>query len=401
MAEWAYRALAQDGSVTRGVLKASSEHQFEERVRALGVILLDYENRAVKLASHRVRGRVGVRTIIDFTHQLSMLFRSGVPLVVGIGDMIADIDDVNFRPIVEDVHDRVTNGERLSNALARYPKVFPEDYVQVVVSGEESGAIDTSLDRLAANMEWRLATKRRIRSAFAYPAVLSLAVTGLLVLVVTWLIPRLSSIFTSAGMELPALTRATLTFSEELKAHGGVALLFLAGLVVGWNAYRRTAPGRLSTDALLLRLPLVGNLLRLIEAAQFSSLLGLLLNSGVHLVRSLEIARDAARNHVTKKNIDRIRNRVLQGGTLSDALREVGGFPSLVLRMVGIGEQSGSLVASFDRISDFFDREIPRRVERFLGVLQPALTLAMGAAVAFAVFSAFLPMTKLLGAMRG
>ena len=152
---------------------------------------------------------------------------------------------------------------------------------------------------------------------------------------------------------------------------------------------------------MLLGLPLAGPLALMMESARFSNTMGLLLNSGVPLVRSLEITTQATRNLVVRGKVREIHDSVLRGKRFSESLRAAGGFPSLVLRMVAIGEQTGSMVESLDRVTAYFDKEVPRRIKKFLGILEPAITVTMGAAVCFAVFSAFLPMMKLLGALRG
>ncbi len=401
MAEWVYKAIGHDGALFTGIERATDETQLEDLLQQQGAFLLESKSKTAVTAAISNRQQVPTRSLVEFSNQLAMLFQSGVPLVEGLGDMVDEMDDLVLKPVLADVHARISQGETLSSSLARYPKIFTDDYVQIVISGEESGELAGSLERLAESIEWRMETARRFKSAFAYPAVLLTAVSGLMILIVTWLVPRLSQIFIDAGVELPAMTRATLTVADFLKGNAtpivGSILLFIGTVVI----MRRTKKGRYALHGLLLKAPLAGPLALMMETASFSNIMGLLLNSGVPIVRSLEITTHATRNMVMRERVRTIHRDVLRGKPFSEALRGVGGFPSLVLRMVSIGEQTGSLVDSLDRVTTYYDKEVPRRVKKFLGILEPAITVAMGVGVCFAVFSAFLPMTKLLGALKG
>lgn len=401
VAEWAYRALGQDGKLIIGKDVAVDRDQLADILRGRGAILMDSKEKTAADAPRVGRGRVDPRALIEFSSQLAMLFRSGVPLVVGLGDLVDELEDPRLKPVLSDVYDRVSKGERLSSAFARHPRVFADDYVQIVISGEESGELAGSLERLASSMEWRMETARRFKSAFAYPAALLVAVTGLIVLIVTFLVPRLSQIFVDAGVELPLLTRMTLDAADFLNGNVGLICALIGGLILTILIMKRSTGGRARLHRMLLGLPLAGPLALMMESARFSNTMGLLLNSGVPLVRSLEITTQATRNLVVRGKVREIHDSVLRGKRFSESLRAAGGFPSLVLRMVAIGEQTGSMVESLDRVTAYFDKEVPRRIKKFLGILEPAITVTMGAAVCFAVFSAFLPMMKLLGALRG
>jgi type II secretory pathway component PulF len=401
LAEWVYKAIAPDGAVVSGVEKANSEEQLQEMLQARGSFLLKSKSKAAVMSASSHGKKIKPQSLIDFSNQLAMLFKSGVPLVAGLGDLVNEMDDPVLKNALGDVHDRISHGETLSSSLARYPLIFTDDYVQIVIAGEESGELATSLERLAESIEWRVETARRFKSAFAYPAVLSVAVLGLMTLIVTWLVPRLSQIFIDAGVELPTITLATLAVADFLKSNSNAIFGAFVALIIAVVVMRNTHRGRFCLHGILLKLPLAGPLALMMEAARFSNSLGLLLNSGVSLVRSLEISRDATRNLVMKKNVNEIHRSVLRGKPLADSLRAVDCFPSLVLRMVSIGEQSGSMVESLNRVASFFDKEIPRRIKKFLAILEPSITIVMGVGVCFAVLSAFLPMTKLLGAIKG
>ncbi|MEZ6197890.1 MAG: type II secretion system F family protein [Planctomycetota bacterium] len=401
MLEWAYKALGPDGKLLAGKEVAADRTRLADILRRRGAILLESREADDAARSRAVDGRVDPRALVDFASQLAMLYRSGVPIVAGLGDLVGDVEDPRLKSVLADVHRRIGAGEQLSSALGRFPKAFGNDFIQIVVSGEEAGELDRTLDRLAATIEWRQETARKFKGAFVYPAVLLTAVTGLIVLIVTFLVPRLSQIFLDAGVELPTVTRTTLAVADFLDTHAPAILAAIGALALSFAVIRRTGRGRSLLHAAFLKLPLVGPLALMMESSSFSSTLGLLLNSGVPLVRSLELTSQATRNVAMRAKVSEIHGAVLHGTSFSESLRAAGSFPPLVLRMVALGEQTGSMVESLDRVTAFFDKEIPRRIKRFLGLLEPTITLVMGAAVCFAVFSAFLPMMKLLGAMRG
>ncbi|MCA9322725.1 MAG: type II secretion system F family protein, partial [Planctomycetes bacterium] len=322
-----------------------------------------------------------------------------VPLVTGLWDVANQTENPDLARVIRKIHEDVTQGETLASALEAQPSIFPKAYVNVVVSGQESGHLGTSLERLAAGMEWNHETLHKLKSSLYYPAVLALAVLGLFILIVTFLIPRLTTVFEKAGAELPLITRMTLAVSHALTGHWPIIVAGLGLVITSFVVFRRTETGGLMTDRLLLRLPVVGKLLRMVNTATFTNMLGLLISSGVHVVRALEISKDSIGNAAMRQDIQNVHARVLSGESMAASLDEAHVLPLLVQRMVTIGEQSGMMTDALERISSYYDKEVPRQVKKFMAFVEPAITICMGVAVGVAVFSGFMPMMKLLTAL--
>lgn len=400
MPEFVYSAVVPTGKTRIGRLKAADEDEVQRVLAAGGDILLEIKSRREQ-AHGIARGAVPARDLIEFTEQLVMLFDSGVPLATGLADLAEAMTLPTLRQIVRHVHEMVCQGAPLSAALEVYPKVFSPTYIAVVISGQETGEVGKCLDRLARTMEWQLETKASIKGALIYPAFLLFATTGLIVLLVTYLIPRLADVFLKAGVQLPAVTRVALALSDFVRLRWpwlvGAIVAILAGVVL----LKATVRGRMRLDRFLLKAPFFGRLLTMGAGGNFANLMGMLIGAGVSIVRALEITCEAMPNRAVKAAIKGVHANVLAGEPISRSLGDTRIFPPLVLRMVAIGEQSGQMTQALQKAATFYDREVPRQVKKFMAIVQPTLTIFLGAAVGFAVFAAFMPMMKLLGALKG
>jgi type II secretory pathway component PulF len=332
-----------------------------------------------------------------FTRQLASLVRSGVPILRALATIAQQTEAPRFRRVVEDLGGAIRDGNMLSDALARHPRLFPRLYVNMVHSGESGGALDTVLSRLAEAREREEELRRKVQAAAAYPALV--AVVGLVTVFVllSFFMPRVVGLFREYR-NLPLPTRMLIGASDFFEESWyWVALVgVLAAVVLRRLAAGETGRGLL--DAVTLRLPLVGRLARESDIARFARTLGLLVESGVAIDRALQLSADTLRNAVLRGEIVRVRDETVRhGAAFSDGLRRSRHFPPFVANMAAVGEEAGRLEEALAEIASFYEKEVDQRTRLLTSLIEPALILVVGAAVGFIVFAMLLPIFKIGG----
>jgi len=301
---------------------------------------------------------------------------------------------------VEDVQARVREGAGLANALAAHPKVFPQLYLSLVRAGEASGALEAVLERLAGHLERAQEVRETITSAMIYPVVLVLVAVSAVLLLLAYVVPQFAQLFADVGEALPLSTRIVVASGELVRDYGVyLALAVAGGVALFWAALKRPK-WRRRLDALLLRAPLLGELLGRISTARFSATLATLLGNGVGLLEGLRIARAVVTNAVLDERLERVTERVREGSRLADALEEQAAAPALAVQMIRVGEESGELEAMLQRVAGVYERELQVGLKRLLSVLEPALILGLGLVVGGIVLSilvAILGVNELVG----
>jgi type II secretory pathway component PulF len=391
VARFAYQASDATGRLVRGVQLADSEAELDRILTGMQLCLIDF-----RVASARRRRRVPPQLMVDLCYHLGSAVEGGIPLIDALQDFCGD-DDNPLAEVMGDVARKVRNGAQLSDALGDYPQIFPDLMRSLLRAGEHTGKLDLVLRDLARYLEWRDQLRHQIRSALAYPCVVLGGIFVLCILLVTYVLPSFLEIFRELGVELPPLARGLLAVSELLRSH---ALAFLLGaLVLGFAVWRvlRSARGREVWHAALLRLPLVGRLVTMLEMARFSHNLGVLYAAGIPIVDALRMIRDIVQNVRIRRVIDSALESLRGGGALADALEREQLIPRLVVRMLAIGEASGRLDQSLERASAFYDRELPRTIARTLAVFNTLSVVLLGVAVTGMALSIFVPLYSMLG----
>ena len=402
MARFAFKAVSGAGEKVRGIREALGTDGLVAALERDGL----YPWSVKPLRERSRERRVVVRRVprvqlVHVTGQLAIVVRSHVPLVSGLSQIAQETVHPGLKAVLADVARRVEEGDSLAAAMGAHPAVFDSAYRSVVSAGEESGSLDKVLERMAGQMEWALDTRRDVRSALIQPAILGLAVAGLVGLVVGVFVPKISELFTRQGMRLPALTQMLVNVSDGLRSHGLMILGGIVALVVALRFAVRTTRGRLVFDGFKVKLPVLGRVIELFAASRFVSLFTLLHDSGVIVGRNLEIVAGATGSAVMDRGVARLRESVMDGKTLSEGAHAAGVFPPLVVRMLTIGEQTGHLTEAMGHVGAWYDKELPRALKRITTVLQPLLLLLSAGIVAFVVFAAFLPIAKLVTGGKG
>jgi general secretion pathway protein F len=329
------------------------------------------------------------------TRQLSTLVGAGFPLVSALDALVPQTKSEGFVKIIAQIKDAIVEGNSFASALSHYPNVFSNLYVNMVKAGESSGTLEIVLERLADITEKQQALKSRIRAAMAYPIFMALIGAAVLILLLTFIVPNITSIFTDMGKVLPTPTRLLISTSNWLTHYWWVLLLLLVAAGFGLRSARKTEQGVFYTDRFILRLPLLGSLVRRLAVARFTRTLGSLLQNGVSMLIALDIARGIAGNRLISEAIEAAAVDVEKGRGLGQSLGQADTFPHLAVQMIEVGEQSGDLEEMLIKIADVYEREVESTVMSMTSLMEPLMILVMALVVGFIVLSICLPIFEM------
>ncbi|SPE30134.1 Type II secretion system protein [Acidobacteriia bacterium SbA2] len=357
--------------------------------------------RSAALAKPKVRGRVNPRELSIFTRQFSVMIDAGLPLVQCI-DILADQQaNKAFTEILRGVRKSVEGGTTLANALRDYPKVFDDLYTNMVEAGETGGILDGVLERLSTHIEKAVKLRRAVKSALIYPTAVVLIAGGVITLLLWKVVPIFATLFAGLEVALPLPTRIVIGLSNAVASFALPAVIILGAGGYGLKLFYGTPQGRLLIDRFILKLPLVGSLMRKISVGMFTRTLGTLISSGVPMLEAMEITARTSGNAVVEKAVMQVRRAIEAGRTIVDPLRETGVFPNLVVQMIGVGEQTGNLDAMLQKIADFYEDEVDVAVGDLLTAMEPMIILFLGVVVGGVVISMYLPLFSLIGKLAG
>lgn len=344
----------------------------------------------------RAGRRIGPKTLAVFSRQFAVLLDAGLPLLQSLEILSVEGQHPGLRNILLEVRSEVEAGSGLADAMRRRPRAFGDLYVNLVASGEASGALNTVMDRLATHIEKVARLRSQVRSALTYPAAI-LTVAAAVVFLILWkVIPVFQHLFDDMSGDLPILTRLVVGLSQFIGAYVLVlaALAAAAGFAV--NRALRTRRGRETADRLLLQLPVVGKLMLRIVTGRTCRTLSILLSSGISILSALSIAANAAGNVVVAGALRTVRREVEQGSPINQSLRRTGIFPAMLCQIVHVGEQTGTLSPMLVRIADFYEEEVDNDVDSMMKLLEPALISILGVVIGTIVISMYLPMYSAL-----
>ena len=396
MSIYLYKATNSSGKVVNGSLEAEGEKGVVAELHNMGFIpmritlskgsgkRLDVD--ISKQISSFFKGVSG-KDILAFTQDLSTLLESGLPVDRALSILIDAAEKETVKEMVGDILKTVQGGGYLSDAMAKHPKVFSTFYVNMVRAGEIGGVLESVLGRLGAFLESSQDLKDYIKSALVYPLFLSFVGGASIIILLTFVIPKFSVIFSDMGQAIPFSTRFLLGLSEVLRAYWWVILGGLGAIFFFLRRYFRTRAGRLRLDRNKLSLPIAGELVKKIEVARFARTLGTLTKSGVPILQALVLVKDIIGNRVIAKSMEEVYDRVKEGDKLSKPLSDSGVFPSLAIQMITVGEETGRLDSMLLRVAENYEKMVRDTVKRFISLLEPAMILAMGLVVGFVVIS--------------
>ncbi len=390
-----YVARTRDGGRRRGIITADNRQAVMRSLQNQG-LLPESVNEKGKSSGPKRDARVKTGEILVFTRQLSTIVNAGLPLLQGLEILAEQTEDLRFAGVLREIGADVEGGESFSDALRKHPRVFADLYVSMVRAGEASGNLDNVLLQLADYLESMEELKRRIRAAMTYPVVAFSMILLIAAGLIIWVVPQFAEIFSSFDKALPAPTQMLITISEILRSWK-IFVVIAAGIgaVIGLRAYGATPVGKYNLDAIKLRLPVFGKMLRKVSISRFARTLSTLTRSGVAILAALEIVERTAGNEVFARAVRKAGDSVRGGETLAEPLARSGEFPAMVTRMIGVGEKTGALEQMLSKISDFYDSEVKAAVDALTSLIEPLLILMMGIVVGGIVIALFMPILQL------
>jgi type IV pilus assembly protein PilC len=346
-----------------------------------------------------LRPKVTNKDIVVFTRQFSTMIDAGLPLVQGLTILGEQCENPTFKAILKEITKDVEGGSTLAEAMKKHPKVFDSLFVNLVAAGEVGGILDTILRRLAQFIEKAERLKSQIKGAMTYPIVVMAIAIIVIGVILVFVIPVFEDMFKSFGSALPTPTQIVVNMSRFLKGNIHWVILALGALIYGLKRYRGTESGRKQTDALFLKLPVFGNLLKKTAVARFTRTLGTMISSGVPILDALEIVAKTAGNVVIEEIIYEVRGSIAEGQTIAEPLSENDIFPGMVIQMIAVGEATGALDSMLEKIADFYDEEVDAAVAALTSMLEPLLMVFLGGSIGGLVIAMYLPIFGMAAAM--
>ncbi|MBX3157897.1 MAG: type II secretion system F family protein [Deltaproteobacteria bacterium] len=401
MAKFQWEATTRAGEKKRGTMDAENATAVESRLRADG-LTVDRVKRTDGALNITIGSGVTPKDLQIFTRQLATMIDAGLPLVQCLDILAAQTPNKTFQRILQQVKSSVEQGSTFSDALKKHPKVFDELYVNLVAAGEVGGILDTILNRLAVYIEKAVKLRNQVKSAMFYPIGILVVAVGVIAVMLVKVIPTFESMYKQMNnAQLPGATRVVIGISHGfidkwyLYVGSVVALIFIVVTA------RRTDGGREFFDRVMLRMPVIGPTLRKIVVARFTRTLGTLLASGVPILDALDICARTAGNRVVQQGILRAREKISQGHDMAGPLAESRVFPSMVVQMIGVGEQTGAMDQMLQKIADFYEEEVDAAVTAMTSLIEPIMMAFLGIVVGGLIIAMYLPIFKLAGNLQG
>lgn len=403
MSQFEFQGTSRTGQPVTGVRAAPSREALDTSLRRESITPLKIveKGRGIAIPKFKWGGKVKSKELAIFTRQFSVMIDAGLPLVQCLEILSSQQENKAFARMLAGVRGAVEGGASLANALRQYPKAFDDLFTNMVEAGESGGILDVILQRLSTYIEKAVKLKRSVRSALIYPVAVVVIAGGVVMLLLWKVVPIFTTLFAGLGAALPLPTRIVIGLSHFVGSFGPLLIVLAILLVIGLRWYYGTPSGRMAIDALILKIPVLGSLMRKIAVARFSRTLGTLITSGVPMLEAMDITSRTSGNAVVEKAISQVRKAIEGGRTIVDPLRETNVFPNMVVQMIGVGEQTGALDSMLQKVADFYEEEVDSAVGDLLTALEPMIILFLGIVVGGVVISMYLPLFSLIGKLAG
>lgn len=399
-----YIAKDKDGKTVSGSLEAANSRALVESLRQRELIIIQIEEekeKSAKAAASRGGGKIKMDDLVIFSRQLATMVDAGIPLVGALDALQDQMESKGFKNVIKKVRNDVEGGLSLSEALTKQPNVFSEFFINMVKAGESSGQLDEILDRVAVYMEKTLALIRKVKSSLIYPAVVVFMAIAITTFLIVKVVPTFESIFVTIGVDLPLPTKILIAISKILRQWLPVVVVGLVIFIVALAKIIRTDKGKLVFDTLLLKLPVLGPLLKKVAIARFARTLSTLQKSGVAILTALEIVGKTSGNKVIEAAVFKTKSSIKEGQSIAQPLMESKVFPPMVTRMISVGEQTGKLEEMLGKVADFYESEVDTAVSGLTSLIEPLIIAFLGVVVGGIVVSMFLPIVKLIQVVGG
>ena len=398
MATFTFKAFDLAGVPTRGEMDGDDKQAVMGRLRQKGLIVVDIEElkpaSAGDLLANFKRVKAGELTIA--TRQLSTMVSSGMTLLRTLYVIEEQTENEKLKETFAAVRKDVEAGLSLSDSMSRHPDVFNDLYVAMVAAGETGGILEQTLIRVADQLEKDDSLRRQVRAAMVYPTVIASFAALVLLALVTFLVPVFEQVFSDFGGELPAITKVTVAMSDFVRGRWYLLIVGTVGAVYAFRSWKKSDTGRMQWDRFKLKVPMkIGDIVQKVALARFSRTLSALVAAGVPMLEAINITGRTSGNRVIEEAMDAVRDSVQAGGTIARPMGEVPeAFPSMVVQMIGVGEETGALDEMLSKIADFYEDQVAAAVKALTSILEPVMIIVVGGIVGFIVIAMYMPMFK-------
>lgn len=398
MPAYNYTSINEKGRRIRGSMVAENEIDLESRLKELGLDLISFRVAKKRSGSG---SSIKLKDMIVLCLHLEQLSRAGVPIHEALADVRDSTESAKLKDIMTDVLEKVKTGSKLSEAFANYPRVFNEVFIGLIEAGERNGNLTESFVHMSEHMKWTNDLKRKVKKAITYPIVLLVVMSGVIAILMVFVVPKLIKFIIDQGFDIPLHTKALIWVSGAFQSHwflilGTPVIVFM---VIGIMR-RASETFAYRVDAILLRLPVIGPTVRKINMARFTHFFAVMFRSGIDIPDALLGARNVVGNRVLKESVEVVHRSIVEGNNLTTSLRISSQFPTLVIRMFKVGEDSGNMNEALENIKFFYDREVNDAVDNMIGMIQPALTLVMGGLIFWVIAAVFGPLYQSFSSMK-
>ncbi len=401
MAAWIWEASTRAGEFRSGTMEADTEVAVRERLTAQGLTINSVKKKPFELKLPTLGSGVSLKDLVVFTRTFSTMIDAGLPIVQCLDMLSAQAENKHFGGILARVKADVESGKSLSESMAKHPKVFDQLFCNLVAAGEAGGILDLIFRRMATYLEKSAKLARQVRGALVYPTAIVVVGVGVMIIMMTFVLPTFEAMFKDLGAgSLPAPTRVVLAISHFITGNALILIPLLVAAGFGLSAFKKTPQGRLMWDSMLLKMPVIGNVVRKGAVARFTRTLGTLLASGVPILDAMDIVARTAGNAVISRGILYAREKVSEGKDIASPLLETAIFPPMVVQMIGVGEQTGAMDDMLQKIADFYEEEVDAAVAAMSAMLEPLILVFLGVGVGGMLIAMYLPIFDVAGGIK-
>ena len=402
MPVYTYKGTNRSGNSVSGEATATSKADLQNQLKRQNITTTKVSEKGKEFNMPSFGGGVNSKELAIFTRQFSVMIDAGLPLVQCLEILAGQQENKFFQKVLATTRASVEGGATLSAAMRQHPKVFDALYVNMVEAGETGGILDTILQRLSTYIEKNVKLKRAVQSASIYPIGVMTIAGGVVTLLLWKVVPIFATLFAGLGVDLPLPTKIVIGLSNFIGSiFGFLIVVGVVGGVIGLKVWYGTDQGRLAIDTVVLKLPIIGILMRKIAVARFTRTLGTLIASGVPILEGLDITARTAGNAVVERALQKVRKSLEEGKSLTEPLKESDVFPGMVTQMISVGEQTGAMDAMLQKIADFYEEEVDAAVKDLLTALEPIMIVFLGVVVGGVVISMYMPLFSLIGKLSG
>lgn len=390
------------GKIVTGELEGDNKELVISKLRDSGYVIIELKDKSVpgQIELFKGRKKASTKDLMVFSRQFAMMVNAGLPIMRALSVLSEQTQNKGFAKVIEEIRGDISGGKTISEAMAKHPTIFSDLFVSMIKSGEIGGVLDKVLMRLAFVMEKEAVLKGKVKSALAYPAVVSIFAVVVVTGMIWKVVPIFQNMFEQLGGELPVITRVLVLMSNLLQSYWYVIFPAIFGIIYGIRTYKKTEDGRKIFDRLMLKIKIIGPLLQKVSISRLTRTLGTLISSGVPIIQAIEITGKASGNYVIEEAMEHVKQSVKEGDPIAKPLAHATVFPPMVTQMIAVGEETGSLDVMLEKIADFYDMEVDTAVETLTSMIEPLVMVVLGGTIAVIMLGLYMPMFQLISLIQ-